>query len=516
MNISDDQRKWWVSIAANLMLLMLALDITIVNLALPAIAHTFNATMSTLEWVINAYIVTFAMLLVTGGRLGDIFGHRRVLVIGLTIFIIASLSGGFSHNITILIISRVLQGIGAAISFPASSVINFAIFPKHQKAIAMGITATIAGAGQALGPSIGGIILKFISWPWIFFVNIPIGIFAITLLLLICPKYVLPLKKQKINYLASLLLALGIFSLIFGLIESQNWHVVSVKFATCIGISIVFFASFYFNSKHSKYPLFDLEVFRNKMFLVANIARMAMAFCTFVILFAVVLYMQNIAGITPLAAGYLLLCMTVAWAGASPLIGIVIGNLKNGARTVLLTGTIFLAVAFLLFSQVSSTPAFFGLAIIFLCSGLGVAMLFTSTNTLALTSVAEHQLSSANSLIYLSALSFNMVGVAISGSALTNLSSAYLVKQLLVNNIHLAKNSLFSLIQISEGSYALTKLSVFFDANMAAKLRPLAEKSFLHAFSLIMWCCFALLVIVFAIVAYYLKSPAVSAEKKLD
>lgn len=501
MKITENQRKWLVSIAANLLLLMTALDITIVNLALPTIAHALNAKMATLEWVINAYIVTFVMLLVLGGKLGDIFGHRRVLSIGLAIFIIASLMGGFANNALTLILSRVLQGIGAALAFPSSCIINFTIFPKHQKSIGMGITATVAGAGQALGPSIGGIILKFTSWSWVFFVNVPVGILTITLLLLICPKYVLPLQRQKINYLATLLIALGVFSLVFGLIESQSWHLISVNFAVCCGASMAFFWLFYLNSKRTLNPLFDLAVFQNKIFIMATVARIAMAFCIFVIMFSVVLYMQNIAGIPPLNAGYLLLCMTAVWASSSPIIGIIASYIKNGASKILFIGIILLATAFVLFSQLSSTPSTAYLALAFLLAGLGIPMMFTASNTLALTSVPQHQVSSANSLIYLIALFFNMIGVAASGTALSVLSSAFLLKQLQMNSIQLTKVSLVALMRVSNGSFPFAKLGTLLNlnSNVTAKLAPMAMQSFLHAFTTIMWFCFALLAMAFII-----------------
>lgn len=505
MTIQDNKRKWLISMAANLMLLIIALDLTIVNLALPSIAHTFNAGMSTLEWVINAYIVIFAMLLVIGGKLGDIFGHRRIFSIGLSIFTIASLLGGLSPNTSLLITSRVLQGVGAALAFPASTIINFAIFPKEQKAIAMGITATIAGAGQALGPTIGGIILKFLSWPWVFFVNIPIGIIAIVLLMLTCPRFILPQVKQKINYVASSLLAFGIFFLIFGLIESQYWHVWSVKFAASIIISIAFLLLFYINNQKSKQQLFDLKIFFNEKYLIANIARMVMAFCALVILFTSVLYMQNIAGIASLKAGYLLLGMTGVWAGASPLVGILINRFSSSIKGVLLGGTGCLAISFFLFARITATPQTWVLVVTFVCAGLGIAAMFTSTNIAALTSVHEKQLSTANSLLYLLALTSNMLGVAVGGSMLSNLSASYLVKDLLKNNIHLIGNNLSSLMQISDGSYSLTKLNTYFAPHIAAKLLPIAENSFLHAFSAIMWLCLMLLVAVFVICIFTLK-----------
>jgi len=506
MNISDNKRKWLVSIAANLMLLIIALDLTIVNLALPTIAHTFNAGMSTLEWVINAYVVIFAMLLVIGSKLGDIFGHRQIFAIGLSIFTIASLLGGLSPNTSMLITSRVLQGVGAALAFPASTIINFAIFPKEQKAIAMGITATIAGAGQALGPTIGGIILNFLSWRWVFFVNIPIGAIAIVLLMLTCPRFVLPQVKQKINYVASILLASSIFFLIFGLIESQHWHIWSIKFAASIILSSVLLLLFYVNNQISKQQLFNLKIFFNEKYLIANIARMVMTFCLFAILFTSVLYMQNIAGINSLKAGYLLLGMTGVWAGASPLVGLLINRFSSSLKGVLLAGVGCLAISFFFFARVTATPQTWILVVAFVCAGFGIAAMLTSTNIAALTAVHEKQLSNANSLLYLSASIGNMLGVAVGGSMLSNLSSSYLTKELLINNIHLTGNRLFSLMQISSGSYALAKLNVYFDPKMVAKLLPIAEHSFLHAFSAIMWLCIILLVAVFVICILTLKS----------
>ncbi|MCL5260827.1 MAG: MFS transporter [Gammaproteobacteria bacterium] len=506
MNISDNKRKWLVSIAANLMLLIIALDLTIVNLALPAIAHAFNAEMPILEWVINAYVVIFAMLLVIGGKLGDIFGHRRIFSIGLGVFTIASLLGGLSPNSSILIVSRILQGIGAALAFPASAIINFAIFPKEEKAVAMGITAAIAGVGQALGPTIGGLILKFLSWPWVFFVNIPIGVIAIVLLMATCPRFILPQAKQKMNYVASLLLALSVFFLIYGLIESQHWHVRSINFISSITLSITLLLLFYLNNQKSKLQLFDLKIFLIRKYFVANIARIVMAFCSFAILFTSVLYLQNIVGVTSLKAGYLLLGMTGVWAGASPLVGILIHRYAGILKSIMLGGAGCLAISFFLFARVTATPQIWVLVVAFVCAGLGIAAMFTSTNIAALTAVPEKQLSTANSLLYLLALTGNMLGVAIGGTMLTNLSSSNLAKELLHNNIHLVGNKLSALIQISDGSYTLTKLSAYFDPSLASKLLPIATQSFLHAFSAIMWLCLILLVVVFVLCALILKN----------
>lgn len=514
MIITDNNRKWLISIAANLMLLIIALDVTIVNLALPSIAHAFNAEMSTLEWVINAYIVIFAMLLVIGGKLGDIFGHRQIFSIGLGIFTIASLLGGLSPNTSILITSRVLQGIGAALAFPASTIINFAIFPKAQKAIALGIMAAVAGTGQALGPTIGGFILKFLSWSWVFFVNIPIGVVAIILLMLTCPKYILPMNKQNINYVASMLLALGVFFLIYSLIESQHWHICSIKFIAGIILSIVLFLLFYISNQKSSQQLFDLKIFLVKKYFMAIIARMVMAFCSFVILFTLALYLQNIAGINSVKAGYLFLGMTGVWAGASPLVGILINRFSGSLKGFMLGGAGCLAISFFLFARVTVTPQTWVLAVAFVGAGLGIAAMFTSTNIAALTALHEKHLSTANSLLFLLALTGNMLGVAVGGSMLTNLSSSYLTKQLLINNIHLTSNKLLSLMQVCNGSFSLTKLSVYFDPEMSIKLLPIATQSFLHAFSTIMWMCLGLLVAVSIICIFTLKSTMVNEQAK--
>lgn len=503
--MTENNHKWLVSIGANLMMLMIALDLTIVNLALPAIAHTFNASMSTLQWIINAYILTFAMLLIVGGKLGDIFGHRRIFTIGIGIFTVASLIGGFASNSEILILSRILQGIGAAISFPTSSIINFAIFPKAQKSIAMGIMATIAGAGQALGPTVGGLILKYLTWSWVFFVNIPIGIIAIMIILLTCPKHILPLLQHKINYFAASLIAFGIFFLIYALNESQNWHIFSIKFISAIILSSAFLFAFFLNCKKSQHPLFDLDVFKNAKFVVANIARIGLAFCTMAIMFTCVLYMQNIAQFSPLMTGYLMLCMTACWAGFSPIVGILSGKFKNGSQIFLFAGVSLLIIAFLLLLQVSLSTSIIILIIAFIAAGCGVAAIFTASNTMALTSVQEHQLSSANSLLYLSALTSNMIGIAISGSMLVSSSSFYLLRQLVINNIQLPQNNLTLLLQISNGSNSLAKLNASFSTNFVTKLLPIATASFMHAFSAIMWFCLLLMMAVLLICVVFLK-----------
>src|SRR5258706_8215631 len=176
---AEENKKWWTLAAVSFGLFMIMLDNTIVNVALPSIQRSLHMSISSLEWIVTAYALTFAALLITGGKLGDLYGRKRMFIAGLVVFTLASLACGLAPNAAFLIGARAVQGVGAALMNPATLSIITATFPPKERGQAIGIWAGVSALALAIGPLIGGLIVDNINWHWIFYVNVPVGIVGI-------------------------------------------------------------------------------------------------------------------------------------------------------------------------------------------------------------------------------------------------------------------------------------------------------------------------------------------------
>src|SRR5919109_4654121 len=218
-----ENRKWWTLAAVSVGLFMIMLDNTVVNVALPSIQQDLRIGPSGLEWVVNAYALTFGVLLLSGGKLADLFGRRMIFIVGLVIFTGASLWCGLSGGAESLIAARTVQGIGAALMNPATLSIITATFPPRQRGMAIGIWAGVAALALAIGPLVGGLITEHIGWNWIFFINIPVGVLAIVVARLVIAESRDTSAEQRLDLPGLLASAIGLFALTYALIEANSY-----------------------------------------------------------------------------------------------------------------------------------------------------------------------------------------------------------------------------------------------------------------------------------------------------
>jgi EmrB/QacA subfamily drug resistance transporter len=221
--ISEDARKWWTLAAVAFGLFMIMLDNTVVNVALPSIAADLQIGLSELEWIVTGYALTFASLMLTGGKLADLLGRRLIFIVGLAIFTLSSLVCGLAGSGELLIGARVVQGAGAALMNPATLSIIAATFPPRQRGTAIGIWAGTSAMALAIGPLVGGLLTEHISWSWIFFVNVPIGVIAIAASLLLIPESKDESAEQRLDLPGLLTSGIGLFALTYGLIEANTY-----------------------------------------------------------------------------------------------------------------------------------------------------------------------------------------------------------------------------------------------------------------------------------------------------
>jgi EmrB/QacA subfamily drug resistance transporter len=364
-------RKWWTLIAVCVATFMLLLDITIVNVALPSIQADLNASLSSLQWVVDAYALTLASFLLLFGSLGDRLGRRRIFSIGFGIFTLASLLCGLSNDATVLNFFRALQGVGAAAMFATSLALIAQEFEGRERATAIGIWGATVGGAVAVGPLIGGVITDTLGWEWIFFVNVPIGIGAIflteTQLVNVAAS-----DPQPIDWAGLATFSLSLFALIFGLIRgnAEGWGSVQIL-VSLIG-AVALMSAFVVIERRHENAMLDLKLFRVPAFGGVSIVAWALSAGMFAMFLYLTLYIQDILGFSPLQAGLRFLPVTLLSFFVAPVAGQLLKRWP--ARWLLGFGLILVGVGLALMHGVKVGDSWTDLLPGFLVAGVGIGM----------------------------------------------------------------------------------------------------------------------------------------------
>ena len=316
---------WLVLLVLTTGFFMIMLDTTIVNVAIPAMSAGLNTTLDQILWVLNAYILVYAVLLITAGRLGDLYGQRNLFAIGLVIFTVASALCGLSQNAGELIAARILQGVGGALLTPQTLAIITSLFPPERRGAAFGIWGAVAGLATVAGPTIGGAIVTYIDWRWIFFVNVPIGIAALVATFVIIPD-LRPGRRHGWDVVGVILSTAGLFGIVFGLIEGEryNWGEIASYGVTIPEIIVggaVLVVVFIIWERFQAEPLVPLSLFEERNFAVANWIAASIAFGMMSLFLPIVIYLQSVRGFSALTAGLTLAPMSVTSMVVAPFAG---------------------------------------------------------------------------------------------------------------------------------------------------------------------------------------------------
>lgn len=334
--------KWWVLGAVCLALFMALLDGSIVNVAIPNIAKGLGASFGDVEWVLNAYTLVFASLLVTFGRLGDMFGRKRFFIVGLGLFGLGSLLCGLSPSIGFLIASRVVQALGGAFMMPATLSLTAVNFPPEQRGMAMGLWGATSGIATAVGPSLGGWITELASWHYIFFINVPIVLIAIPFALWAIPES-RDERPHSVDFAGAGLSIVMLASLSYGLIEGPSKGWASTEVLALFGVAVVAFAAFLFWEKRAKEPIMDLSLFKSPAFTAGNLSGAILMFGMMGMFFMLPIYMQLNLGYDAIKTGFALTPLSAAVLVSAPLSGRL--SDKVGSRWLVFAGMLVAAAA---------------------------------------------------------------------------------------------------------------------------------------------------------------------------
>jgi EmrB/QacA subfamily drug resistance transporter len=317
---------WLVLSVLCLGFFMILLDTTIVNIAIPDMIDRLHASLDQILWVLNAYILVYAVLLITAGRLGDLYGPKQLFMIGLVIFTLASAACGFANNPNQLIAARVAQGIGGALLTPQTLSVLTMIFPPEKRGAAFGIWGAVAGVATVAGPTLGGFIVTHWGWSWIFFVNVPVGAVALVMAAIVMPNLKLN-RRHRLDLLGTLLATVGLFLLTYGLIEGQphNWGKVwgSVTITEVIVAGVVVLAVFLLQQymQRGGEPLVPFAIFRNRNFSVMNFVVASIGFGMLGLFLPLVIYLQSVLGLSALQAGLAVAPMSLVSMFLAPVAG---------------------------------------------------------------------------------------------------------------------------------------------------------------------------------------------------
>ena len=366
------ERKWWTLVAVVVGVFMLLLDVTIVNVALPDIEQSLGASLADLQWVIDAYALTLAALLLTAGSLADLYGRRRVFAIGIVVFTLGSLLCGLAGSPLVLTLSRAFQGIGGAIMFSTSLALLSNAFAAGDRGTAFGVFGAVTGIAVAVGPVIGGALVSWLSWRWIFFVNIPVGVVALYLTLTQVDESRNP-HARHIDFVGLVTFSAGLAGLVYGLIRANEdgWGSANVVFSLIA--AAVLLVAFVIAEARVREPMFDLSLLRKPTFvggLIAAFAISASLFSTFPYL---VLYLQGLLGLSAIDVGVRFLVLS----GPIFITAAIAGRLSDKVSPGLLIGPgfAFVGAALLLMRGITPSDDWTHLIPGFIVAGVGAGLI---------------------------------------------------------------------------------------------------------------------------------------------
>ncbi len=380
----DRRRTLLTFLATSIALFMVSLDNLVVTTALPVIRADLHANLAQLEWTVNAYTLTFAVLLLTGAALGDRFGRKRLFTIGVGVFTAGSALAALSPNGDVLVVARAIQGLGAAIVMPLTLTILSSAVPAERRGLALGLWGGISGLAIAVGPLVGGAIVAGLDWHWIFWLNVPVGIALVPFAMVALRESHGPDAALDLPGLA--LVSGGLFALVWALIHGNGDGWTSPGILAAFAVAVVLLPLFLLRQARAAHPMLPLRFFRNRAFSAANAVSFLMSFGVFGAIFLLAQFFQLVQGYSPFDAGL----RTLPWTGMPILVAPLAGILSDriGGRPLLVAGMALMAVGLGWFAVASSPSVpYVDLAPALVIAGVGMSLFFAPTANLVLSSV---------------------------------------------------------------------------------------------------------------------------------
>jgi EmrB/QacA subfamily drug resistance transporter len=427
MTFTSDRARWLALYVLCLGDLMIVLDGTIVNVALPSIRDDLGFSQTSLAWVVNAYLLTFGGFLLLGGRLGDLFGHRRLFLGGIALFTLASLACGLANSQEILVVARAVQGVGGAVVSAVAFSLLITIFTEQaDRAKAMGVFGFVLSGGGVIGVLAGGILTDLLSWHWIFLVNLPVGALVYALSLRLLPAGRSPAAKGRVDAAGAVTVTASLMLAVYAIINGNEHGWMSARTLGVLGGAVALLAVFLAIEARISSPLMPLSLFRNRNLSTANVLGALMAAGMFAYFFFSALYLQLVLEYTPLEVGLAYLPGTIVWGAASLLLSDKL-VMRFGIKPPLLTGLGLMTLSLILLARIPVDGNFVvDILPATLAVGLGAGIAFNPILLAAMSDVAQEEAGLASGVVNTAFMMGGAVGLAVLASLAASRSDGLL------------------------------------------------------------------------------------------
>ena len=410
-------------VAMALGVFVIANDFTALSVAVPQIEKDLSTDLSTAQWVINGYALVFGVLIVTGGKLADLYGRKRIFMIGAALFAAFSVAGGLAPNIDVLIACRMLMGIGGAMVWPAVLGMTYGLLPEEKAGIAGGLIMGVAGLGNAVGPMFGGLLTDELSWRWVFFVNLPIALFAMFVTQRHVKESEVDVTDRRLDYPGIATLTIGVVAILLALDEGTDMGFTSPTILAFFALGAVSLISFgIIETRQGEHALVPRAILRNKVFSAACFTVLLMSAIFFSALLYLPQFMTKILGWSALESGAGLLPMMGVFAGTSFVAGSLYQRL--GAKTIVSAGAAFLGVGMLMLSFLDVSSTYLSLVPGMVVLGIGVGLFYSSITTSAVTALDPSQSSLAGGIVYMCQIAGGAIGLGVNTAIVVSAGSS--------------------------------------------------------------------------------------------
>jgi EmrB/QacA subfamily drug resistance transporter len=414
VRITEVNRRWWTLVGACMGLFVLMLDSTVVTLALPAIRRGLDASASELQWVLNAYLLALAVLVVTAGRLGDMFGRRRVFLASLGVFAVGLVIAALSPSIEVLVLARIIQGVGASGMLALSLAIVSHDFSDAERPRALGIWAGVSALALAIGPLIGGVLVEQLSWRWVFWVGVPPLIAGLWITRVAAPESRDEDAGHRVDVPGVTTLTLGIGAIVLALVQGHDWGWDSPRTLVVIAVGLVALVAFVIVDEHVKQPVVEFGLFRNKPYLGATAAAFCLVGCFWGVIFYMPQYLQDVLHHGPILSGLLVLPITAPMAVLSPLCKRLIDRV--GVRALMTFGMACGTVGLGLMTRVDATSGYGTLLPAFLLFGVALGFVYTPMSTAAMAAMPRSKSGVAAGVLAMNRVLSGALMLAVAGA----------------------------------------------------------------------------------------------------
>jgi EmrB/QacA subfamily drug resistance transporter len=447
-----ERRKLWILVLCCVGQFMVILDVSVVNVALPSIRSGLHFSAADLQWVVNAYTLTFAGFLLLGGRACDLLVRRHVFNFGMGLFAIASLVGGLAQSQTMLVLARGIQGLGGAVVAPATlSIITSTFTEGGERNRALGAWGAMGAVGGSVGVLLGGVLTQLLSWRWILFINVPIGAAAVLASLrVIAAERPSSASRRNFDLAGAISGTLGLIVLTFGIVKTEQYGWGSTRTIATLGIAVALLGLFLLiESRFAKAPLMPLGIFRSRQLSAANVVVMLLGSSAFAMWYFVSLYLQEVRGFTPIETGLAFVPPTVALAAAAQVVGKRLARI--GAGRFLVLGMALISVGLIWLGQVPVDGSYAGDVLVpFVIAGAGIGTTFVSVTVAGMAGVEPRQVGLASGLINTS----RQIGASLGLAILATTATAHTASLFGHTTVHSALTSGFDRAFVLGGIFA--------------------------------------------------------------